>query len=125
MKNIIMTLFLIISLTACFKEELPSLNGKNFTLENNKDVTLGFADNENKMYGKYINNYFGTYKINNEDSTIKFEPIGSTMMMGPIDEMEKERVYLENLNKVNKIGFKNNILTLNGDDTELKFVEIQ
>ena len=71
--------------------EQISLAGKKFVMQNSEagtTVTLEFADSGNDYYGQVVNNYFGSYKIFND--RITFSAGGTTMMMGPREEMEAE-----------------------------------
>ena len=71
--------------------EQISLAGKKFVMQNSEagtTVTLEFADSGNDYYGQVVNNYFGSYKIFNDKIT--FSAGGTTMIMGPREEMEAE-----------------------------------
>ena len=90
-----------------------SLAGKKFVLQNSEadtTVTLEFADSGNDYYGQVVNNYFGSYKIFNDKIT--FSAGGTTMMMGPREEMEAEGRYFADLDKVRNFTLQNDILTL-------------
>ena len=119
MKKLLLTMFSILMLNAC--SEAPSLKGKTFTLDTNKNFTITFDAKENKFYGKAVNNYFGTYKIENSNLTLNLG--GSTMMMGPAEEMQQEQTYFQNLSKIKTYTLKNKILELKGDNVTLKYSE--
>ena len=105
--------------------EQISLAGKKFVLQNSEadtTVTLQFADSGNDYYGQVVNNYFGSYKIFNDKIT--FSAGGTTMMMGPREEMEAEGRYFADLDKVRNFTLQNDILTLiTSDGKALTFEE--
>ena len=121
MKKLLLALIAAIMLNACSKFDSVSLKGKNFTLVTDKDITLSFDADENRFYGKALNNYFGTYEA--EKDNIKFGPVASTMMAGPEDEMKKEHVYFQNLDKVRTYSLKGKELELKGDGVSLKYLQ--
>ena len=120
MKKMLLNLSLMLSLAGCTATSTPSIKGNEYSL-NNANITLAFDKNENKFYGKAVNNYFGVYTLNG--ANIKLELQGSTMMMGSPDEMEAETKYFSELNKITSYSLKDNTLTLKGDKTELIFKE--
>lgn len=105
--------------------EQISLAGKKFVLQNAEGgatVTLEFSDSGNDYYGQVVNNYFGSYKIS--ENRITFNAGGTTMMMGPRSEMEAERRYFADLDKVRNFTLQNDILTLiTSDGKALTFEE--
>lgn len=105
--------------------EQISLAGKKFVMQNSEagtTVTLEFADSGNDYYGQVVNNYFGSYKIFND--RITFSAGGTTMMMGPREEMEAEGRYFADLDKVRNFTLQNDILTLiTSDGKALTFEE--
>lgn len=121
MKKILMMLAAIVMLSGCAENVPPSLKGKNFVLESDKNITLSFDANENRFAGKALNNYFGSYTL--EKDNIKFGPIASTMMAGPESEMKKEQAYFQNLGKVKTYSLKNKKLELKGDGVALIYNE--
>ena len=84
-------------------------------------ITISFDANDNKFYGKAINNYFGTYKTNKENITLNLA--GSTMMAGPEAEMKKEQAYFNDLTKIKTYTLKNKILELKGDNVTIKYLQ--
>ena len=54
---------------------------------------------------------------------LKLELQGSTMMMGPADEMAQEVKYFNDINKVTSCSINGNVLTLKGENVELNFTE--
>ena len=114
MKKFLIMLLGICFLTGCSNTvEQISLAGKKFVMQNSEagtTVTLEFADSGNDYYGQVVNNYFGSYKIFND--RITFSAGGTTMMMGPREEMEAEGRYFADLDKVRNFTLQNDILTL-------------
>ena len=92
---------------------LINMAGKNMKLQmkNEEQITLSFTENEiNGNAG--INNYFGSYKISNEN--ISIQGIGATEMAGPDNLMRIEGEYLallENVKKIKLINQKTLVLT--------------
>ena len=105
--------------------EQISLAGKKFAMQNSEagtTITLEFADSGNDYYGQVVNNYFGSYKIFKD--RITFSAGGTTMMMGPREEMEAEGRYFADLDKVRNFTLQNDILTLiTSDGKALTFEE--
>lgn len=105
--------------------EQISLAGKKFVMQNSEagtTITLEFADSGNDYYGQVVNNYFGSYKIFND--RITFSAGGTTMMMGPREEMEAEGRYFADLDKVRNFTLQNDVLTLiTSDGKALEFKE--
>ncbi len=126
MKKFLIMLLGICFLTGCSNTvEQISLAGKKFVMQNSEagtTVTLEFADSGNDYYGQVVNNYFGSYKIFNDKIT--FSAGGTTMMMGPREEMEAEGRYFADLDKVRNFTLQNDILTLiTSDGKALTFEE--
>ena len=92
---------------------LINMAGKNMKLQmkNEEQITLSFTENEiNGNAG--INNYFGSYKISNDN--ISIQGIGATEMAGPDNLMRIEGEYLallENVKKIKLINQKTLVLT--------------
>ena len=85
---------------------LINMAGKNMKLQmkNEEQITLSFTENEiNGNAG--INNYFGSYKISNDN--ISIQGIGATEMAGPDNLMRIEGEYLDLLEHVKKIKLIN------------------
>ena len=119
MKKLLLTMFSILMLSAC--QETPTLKGRTFALDTNKNFTITFDAKDDKFYGKAVNNYFGTYKIENSNLTLNLG--GSTMMMGPMEEMQQEQTYFQNLSKIKTYAIQNKTLELKGDNVTLKYFE--
>lgn len=83
-------------------------------------VTLAFDANEKRYHGRALNNYFGTYDIN--ENNIAFHAGGSTMMAGLPGDMQAERAYYADLKNAFSYRLENNrlVLTLK-DGRELVF----
>ncbi len=103
--------------------EQTSLAGKKFVMQNAEagaNITLEFSEND--YHGQVVNNYFGSYKTSGDKIT--FGAGGSTMMMGPREEMEAERHYFADLAKVKTYTLQNDVLTLTTSDGKvLEFKE--
>ena len=125
MKKLFAFFFVLAALTGCTKAE-ADLTGKNYKLvdaDSKVEITLGFAKDENRYYGKAVNNYFGTYTV--EGNNISFGPAGATMMMGPRPQMEAESNYLRQLPTVKTFSLDGKKLVLKtADGKELVFDEI-
>lgn len=126
MKKLLSLLLGICFLAGCSNSvEQISLSGKKFVMQNSEagtTVTLEFSDNGNDYYGQVVNNYFGSYKIFNDKIT--FSAGGTTMMMGPREEMEAEGRYFADLDKVKSFTLQNDVLTLTTSDGKvLEFKE--
>ena len=126
MKKLLSLLLEICFLAGCSNSvEQISLSGKKFVMQNSEagtTVTLEFSDNGNDYYGQVVNNYFGSYKIFNDKIT--FSAGGTTMMMGPREEMEAEGRYFADLDKVKSFTLQNDVLTLTTSDGQvLEFKE--
>ena len=102
--------------TALDKEYIYIKNGEK------TPITITFS--EDKVFGSAgINSYFAGYKVDNNDN-VQFSPIGSTMMAGPIDEMEREREYLSLLNDVNVVKvYKDRMELITKYNVVLTFIE--
>ena len=122
MKKIYCLWLVVFSLLGCSNQLTPEIKGKTFT-QNNSNYTITFDAKENKFYGKALNNYFGTYKL--EKNQLSLELTGATMMMGSPQDMENETIYFKNLSKINSYNLNNKTLTLKGTDTELIYKEKQ
>ncbi len=126
MKKLLSMLFGIFVLVGCGNAEgQVSLAGKKFVMQNTENgatITLEFDETKNDYYGQVVNNYFGSYKISG--NKIIFDAGGATMMMGPRGEMDAERQYFTDLEKVKTYTLQNGILTLTTSDGKvLEFKE--
>lgn len=90
-----------------------SFKGKEYKManaENDAVITLGFSADENRFFGKIVNNYFGTYTL--DGNNISFGPTGSTMMMGPMPMMDAEGNFLKTLPTIKTFSLDGKKLTL-------------
>ena len=116
----------ILTLAACDNgADSAALKGRNFyVVENGTPVTITFDETENRVGGRIVNIYNGTYEI--DGNHIKFGPMATTMMMGPAEAMQTEREYLQFLDTVETYKLKKDQLTLKGaDGREVVFVETE
>lgn len=118
MKKILSALLVTLTVTACSKSE-GTITGKTYALLPEKTITITF--DENRFFGKALNNYFGEYKI--EQNNLNLTVIGSTMMAGPEEEMKKETEYFQSLGKVKSYTLKNKTLELTGEGVNLRYEE--
>ena len=89
-------MFATTMLVACWKKEKLNRNNYIKKSKDNVQISLSFAEDEDRLFGKVVNNYFTTYKIKNK--ALNFDGIASTMMMGPQNAMEVEQKYFGFLN---------------------------
>ena len=96
MNNLVSVALATTLLFACSKAE--KFNGNNYVNKANDGVqiTLSFANDEDRLSGKVVNNYFANYSINGNKFVV--DGVGSTMMMGPQNAMEVEQKYFEFMN---------------------------
>ncbi len=120
MKKMFFYLILFLGLVGCGGTSVHTLKGKEFVL-NNSNITISFDESENKFYGKAVNNYFGEYTKNGDNISLNLQ--GSTMMMGPEDEMMAETKYFNDLNQITTYKIEGNTLTLKGDKVDLIFIK--
>ena len=103
-----------------FVLEIGSLKGtKEIKEQPEKPITMTFTEKDGKIMVagcSGVNRYFGNVKIVKENNEIKFDKMGSTMMMGP--GMEAEQLFLKNLEKVAKysvVDDKLSFMNANGE----------
>jgi len=109
-------------LFGCEKGISGQIKGNLYLLDNapeNMEISLGFDKDEPKFYGQAVNNYFGSYSLN--DNKIKFSMVGSTMMAAPEPMMKAENEYFNSLGEMTNIRLENGRLILSGDNKELVF----
>lgn len=125
MNKVLSILAALLLVVSCSSSE-PSFKGKEYQMiqaQNGADIMLGFDMNEDRFFGKVVNNFFGGYKLDGEK--ISFGPAGATMMMGPADLMEAEMNFLQILPKVVSYHFVDKTLVLVTDNgQEIAFKEI-
>ncbi len=88
------------------------INNKEFYLESNSKITIGF-DNGSVYGSGGVNRYVGGYTI--KKNKISFTQLGTTMMMGLPEDMDNESQYLKSLKDNMTITYEDNILTI-GDN---------
>lgn len=115
MKKILLGLLMVFALVGCSgisSKTTQSIVGKEYVLTTStKDVkiTINFAE-ENFFGFSGVNNYFGKYTISGDN--MKLSHVGSTLMAGPREAMEKEFEYISSLDKVEKYQVEKDTLTL-------------
>ena len=90
---------------------------------NETPIIISFND-DGTINAKVVNIIMGSYKVENNNLIIM--PGGSTMMMGPVKDMETEQNFFKFMNTVNNYEINENNLTLTGKDGSfMKFEKIQ
>ncbi len=85
----------------------------------NENPTMNFEDKDHRISGSSgCNNYFGSYKLDNNKLT--FSQMGSTRKMCP--DMSIENLFMNNLREVDHYQIKNDRLILFSDDDKKLFV---
>lgn len=111
MKKIILSAVLLsLVLAGCRAGNMETLlDKKEYKLVANPKITIGF-DNGSVFGSSGVNRYIGSYKI--KDGSITFSNLGSTMMMGPQEDMDNETKYLSSLKESLVIRFdkENNLI---------------
>ena len=104
--SVLLSLFLL-GCKAVNMEEM--LNKKEYKLASNPKITIGF-DNGSVFGSSGVNRYIGSYTI--KDGSITFSNLGSTMMMGPQEDMDNETKYLADLKESLAVKFdkENNLI---------------
>lgn len=122
MKKLILILSPFIILAGCNKMSenniVKDINHHEFKLVSNHKITIGF-DNSSVFGSAGVNRYMGSYTI--KDNKISFSQMGTTMMMGLLEDMDNETAYLKSLSDNLSISYENNILTI-GDN---KFILVK
>ena len=103
-------------LAACTSEPLKFTPGTyeiiNFPQKNG--LTISFSA-DGKVNGKVVNYYMGNYELK-ENNGISLEQIGTTMMMGPENEMKAEQELLQQLEKIKSYEVQEKYLVLKDSD---------
>lgn len=104
--SVLLSLFLL-GCKAGNMEEM--LNKKEYKLASNPKITIGF-DNGSVFGSSGVNRYIGSYTI--KDGSITFSNLGTTMMMGPQEDMDNETKYLAGLKESLAVKFdkENNLI---------------
>lgn len=115
MKKILLGLLMVFALVGCSgisSKTTQSIVGKEYVLTTSTKevkITINFAE-ENFFGFSGVNNYFGKYTISGDN--MKLSHVGSTLMAGPREAMEKEFEYISSLDKVEKYQVEKDTLTL-------------
>ncbi len=117
----------MLTLAACDNSapNAGSLKGVDFvSIAPGTNIVLSFAPEEMRVSGKVVNVYNGEYSI--DGSAIKFGPLASTMMMGPMDAMQTEQDYFKFMDTVVSYELEEGKLTLKNDaGTEIIFEQVE
>ncbi len=118
MKKLFLLLPLFL-LNAC-QNNTQSLNGTAYQFQfNETPILIAFDKNENRYYGKVVNNYFGNYT--QTGNKITFQETGSTMMMGPEKDMKAEQKWFETLPQITSYSkTKNSLIFTLKDGSQIK-----
>ena len=111
MKKILIAILMCLTILGCKEDKItqnktPSIKGIEYVLAdtpNDAVVTLTFSGEDNRYFGKVLNNYFGSYEMQDNGNLI-LSGAASTMMAGPRDLMQLEQDYFIKLSKV--IGYE-------------------
>ena len=96
----------------------PSIKGVEYILMNTPNdatITLTFSGEDNRYFGKVLNNYFGSYEMQ-DNGSLHLSGAASTMMAGPRDLMQLEQDYFIKLSKVIGYEISGDILILHLSD---------
>lgn len=130
MKKILIAVLMCLSILGCkdettIKKSSPSVKGVEYVLMNTPNdatITLTFSGEDNRYFGKVLNNYFGSYEMQ-DNGSLHLSGAASTMMAGPRDLMQLEQDYFIKLSKVIGYEISGERLTLhlsNNDKLEFK-----
>ena len=130
MKKILIAVLMCLSILGCkdettIKKSSPSVKGVEYVLMNTPNdatITLTFSGEDNRYFGKVLNNYFGSYEMQ-DNGSLHLSGAASTMMAGPRDLMQLEQDYFIKLSKVIGYEISGETLTLhlsNNDKLEFK-----
>ena len=110
--HILPVLFLMLG--AC--QPKPKLSDSTYVFQatDNLTVTLNFDEQSGQYYGRGINRYFGTYRLDGEKLTLG--PASSTMMSGSPNKMAAEEEYLDRLQKTQSYQLTTDKLILMTND---------
>ncbi len=126
MKKILTGLLLLLAFVGCSNSSLKKFIGANDTFIGKEyvlqgeykdyNITINFAE-ENFMGFAGVNNYFGRYTV--KDNMITLDHIGRTMMMGPMDKMDAEDDFVEDLDDVKTFEISGDKLILTTEDGDV------
>ncbi|MBO7257507.1 MAG: META domain-containing protein [Alphaproteobacteria bacterium] len=123
MKKILIAVLMCLSILGCKDETTvqkssPSIKGVEYILMNTPNdatITLTFSGEDNRYFGKVLNNYFGSYEMQ-DNGSLHLSGAASTMMAGPRDLMQLEQDYFIKLSKVIGYEISGDILILHLSD---------
>ncbi len=125
MKKLLSLFAALFMLSGCFETSENTFKGKEYRLVSspeNMEITIGFAADENRFFGKALNNYMGSYQTDGNE--LVFSQAASTMMAGPQEMMKAESDYLAAFPKINAFELNGKKLILKtSDGKELVFEE--
>ncbi|MBQ8251705.1 MAG: META domain-containing protein [Alphaproteobacteria bacterium] len=102
-------LFLPLFLLNACQNNAHSLNGTAYQFQlNETPILIAFDKNENRYYGKVVNNYFGNFT--QTGNKITFQETGSTMMMGPEKAMKAEQEWFKTISQISSYSQSKNAL---------------
>lgn len=80
-------------------------------------IIVNFAP-DGKFSGKIVNNMMGNYSLG-QNNQISFEPIATTMMMGPEEAMNAEQKFLQTIPEITSYKNENGKLLLQTTDGQI------
>jgi len=122
MKNLIFGCFLL--LASCGGDVSDSFKTGNYKLVDaayQTPIMVRFAP-DGQFSGKIVNNMMGKYKLGSNNN-ISFEPIATTMMMGPDNAMKEEQSFLQILPLVKSYKIEQGNLILQTSDNQTLIFE--
>ncbi|MGL5124009.1 MAG: META domain-containing protein [Fusobacteriaceae bacterium] len=113
-----MMIFLITGCSSLSFKNNTSVIGNTYTLISPYvDSSINISFKKEMIFGfSGVNNFFGNYTV--KKNIVKFGPLGSTLMAGPMDKMEKEKYILSILNNSNKLTYENNNIIITSKDNK-------
>ncbi len=121
----------VFGLLSCKAEgvTIEALSGKSYLLTNmfeKNDIFISF-DGDRFAGKSAINNFFGTYRIDNGSKFVANDAgmsTGMTMMAGSPDDMENDQKFMDLFNDIDTIALKDKTLTFTTESGEkLVFIE--
>lgn len=125
MKKILIAILMCLSILGCKEASVKGVKYVLMNTPNDATITLTFSGEDNRYFGKVLNNYFGTYEMQ-DNGSLHLSGAASTMMAGPRDLMQLEQDYFIKLSKVIGYEVSGNTLTLHlSDGQELVYKKKQ
>lgn len=115
MKKILLGLLMIFAFMGCSNfssKTTETVIGKEYVLTTSSEdakITIKFAEEDFSGFSG-VNNYFGKYTVSEDN--MKLSHVGSTLMAGPQEAMDKELEYISTLDKVEKYQIQKDTLIL-------------